>query len=82
MTPMIGQALTNNPFENLRIELQVIQGEPAGQKARYIQCPSCHHKLLAVYEDTSGHIEAKCKKCGRVSKLNISRAGKSTPIFH
>ncbi len=37
------------------------------QKPRYLKCPYCQHNAIAVYEDTRGHVEAKCKKCGRVT---------------
>ena len=35
------------------------------QKPRYLKCPYCQHNAIAVYEDTRGHVESKCKKCGR-----------------
>ncbi len=36
------------------------------QKPRYLKCPYCQHNAIAVYEDTRGHVESKCKKCGRI----------------
>lgn len=43
----------------------------AEQKARYIKCPYCQHNAIAVYEDTRGHVETKCKKCGRITVYDV-----------
>ena len=40
------------------------------QKPRYLKCPYCQHNAIAVYEDTRGHVESKCKKCGRIYDLD------------
>ena len=34
------------------------------QKQRFLLCPYCKHKALRVFDDTRGHVEAKCTKCG------------------
>ena len=41
----------------------------AAQKPRYIKCPYCQHNSIVVYEDTRGHVETKCKKCGMCLKI-------------
>lgn len=43
----------------------------ASQKQRTIKCPYCLHNAITVYEDTRGHVEAKCKKCGRITVFNV-----------
>ena len=43
----------------------------ASQKERTIKCPYCLHNAITVYEDTRGHVEAKCKKCGRITVFNV-----------
>lgn len=43
----------------------------ARQKQRYLRCPYCQHNALAVYEDTRGHVETKCKKCGNVTVFDV-----------
>lgn len=43
----------------------------AEQKARYIKCPYCHHNAIVVYEDTRGHVETKCKKCGKITVFDV-----------
>ena len=41
------------------------------QKPRYLKCPYCQHNAIAVYEDTRGHVESKCKKCGRITVFDV-----------
>ena len=41
------------------------------QKPRYLKCPYCRHNAIAVYEDTRGHVECKCKKCGKVTVFDV-----------
>lgn len=41
------------------------------QKPRYLKCPYCQHNAIAVYEDTRGHVEPKCKKCGRITVFDV-----------
>lgn len=41
------------------------------QKPRYPKCPYCQHNAIAVYEDTRGHVETKCKKCGKITVFDV-----------
>lgn len=43
----------------------------ASQKERNLKCPYCLHNAITVYGDTRGHVEVKCKKCGRVTVFNV-----------
>lgn len=43
----------------------------ASQKERELKCPYCLHNAITVYEDTRGHVETKCKKCGRITVFNV-----------
>lgn len=43
----------------------------AEQKPRFIKCPYCQHNSIVVYEDTRGHVETKCKKCGTVTVFDV-----------
>ena len=43
----------------------------ASQKERNLKCPYCLHNAITVYEVTRGHVEVKCKKCGRVTVFNV-----------
>lgn len=62
------------------VQMKIIRARKAiaQQKPRYLRCPYCQHNALAVYEDTRGHVETKCKKCGKVTVfdvLNMRRTG-------
>ena len=43
----------------------------ASQKRRTMECPYCHHNTIIVFEDTRGHVQAKCKLCGRETVFNV-----------
>ncbi len=43
----------------------------ASQKKRMVECPYCHHNTIIVFEDTRGHVQAKCKLCGRETVFNV-----------
>ena len=43
----------------------------AEQKPRFIKCPYCQHNSIVVYEDSRGHVETKCKKCGKVTVFDV-----------
>lgn len=36
----------------------------ANQEAHRVKCPYCTHNSIVIFEDTSGHVQAKCKICG------------------
>jgi len=41
------------------------------QKSRMLTCHYCEHKAIKVFEDSRGHVQAKCKKCGEESIYNV-----------
>ena len=41
------------------------------QKTRMVKCPYCQHNAIAVFEDTRGHVQAKCKRCGQETVFNV-----------
>jgi len=43
----------------------------ASQKMRMVQCPYCKHNAIAVFEDTRGHVQTKCKRCGRETVFDV-----------
>ena len=43
----------------------------ASQKTRMVKCPSCQHNTIVVFEDTRGHVQAKCKRCGRETVFDV-----------
>ena len=59
------------PSAEMRQKLLRARNAIANQKPRFIKCPYCRHNSLVVYEDTRGHVESKCKKCGRVTVFDV-----------
>jgi ribosomal protein S27E len=54
--------------------LMKIRKHAAGSEAlsfRKMPCHYCEHKTIIVYEDSRGHIGAKCKKCGKEGIYNV-----------
>lgn len=43
----------------------------AEQEPRVIKCPYCRHNSIVVFGDTKGHVQAKCKICGRETVFNV-----------
>ena len=43
----------------------------ASQKTRMVKCPYCQHNTIVVFEDTRGHVQAKCKRCGRETVFDV-----------
>lgn len=55
------------------VQSKIIRARKAivSQKSRYIECPYCHHNAIVVFEDTRGHVQAKCKSCGRETVFDV-----------
>lgn len=53
----------------------------ANQEPRFIKCPYCQHNAIAVYGDTRGHVEAKCKKCGRITVFDVVNMRRMNPCL-
>ena len=43
----------------------------ASQNTRMVKCPYCQHNTIVVFEDTRGHVQAKCKRCGRETVFDV-----------
>lgn len=43
----------------------------ATQKTRMVKCPYCKHNTIVVFEDTRGHVQAKCKRCGHETVFDV-----------
>jgi len=59
------------PSEEIKQKIVRARAAIASQKPRYLKCPYCQHNAIAVYEDTRGHVESKCKKCGKVTVFDV-----------
>lgn len=43
----------------------------AEQEPRVIKCPYCHHNSIVVFSDTRGHVQTKCKVCGKETVFDV-----------
>ena len=59
------------PSEELKQKIIRARIAISTQKQRLLLCPYCKHKAIAVFEDTRGHVEAKCSKCGRTTPFDV-----------
>ena len=58
---------------SLEMQEKIKRERPAivSQKTRMVKCPYCQHNAIAVFEDTRGHVQAKCKRCGRETVFDV-----------
>lgn len=42
-----------------------------GLRTRSLRCPYCNHRSILVFEDSVGHVQVKCTKCGKESIYNV-----------
>ena len=49
-------------------------------RPRAIGCHYCKHKAVIIYGDSNGHIQTKCKKCGKESIYNLALR-RNRPLF-
>lgn len=59
------------PSEVLQIKMQNARDAIAAQRSRVIKCPYCRRNSIIVFEDTRGHVQAKCKACGRETVFDV-----------
>ena len=63
--------LSNGLSEEILARIRKHSDGCEGQKSRVIECHYCRHKAIIVFEDSRGHIKAKCKRCGAESIYNV-----------
>ena len=68
------------PSEELQYKIIQARQAIATQKPRYIKCPYCRRNAIVVFEDTRGHVQTKCKACGRETVFDVVNMRKI--IFH
>ena len=61
----------SEPSAEMQMKIIRARKAIAQQKPRYLRCSYCQHNALAVYEDTRGHVETKCKKCGEITVFDV-----------
>ncbi len=53
------------PTAELLAKISMARQATNNQAQRQIKCPYCKHTAFIVFEDTRGHVQTKCKSCGR-----------------
>ena len=61
----------SEPSVEMQIKIIKARKAIASQKPRSVECPYCRHKTIIVFEDTRGHVQAKCKLCGHETVFNV-----------
>lgn len=61
----------SEPSDEMREKIQKARHAISSQKMRMVKCPYCKHNSIAVFEDTRGHVQAKCKVCGRETVFDV-----------
>lgn len=59
------------PSAEMLVKIRMARNAIASQKPRMVKCPYCKHNSIIVFEDTRGHVQAKCKACGRETVFNV-----------
>lgn len=65
------------PSDEMILKIRRAREAITNQKHRMVKCPYCQHNTIMVFEDTRGHVQAKCKRCGHETVfdvLNMRRA--------
>ena len=61
----------NEPSAEMQKKIRMARMAISTQKVRIVKCPYCQHNTIAVFEDTRGHVQAKCKQCGRETVFDV-----------
>ncbi len=61
----------SEPSEEVQSKVRQARIAISTQKCRTIRCPYCHHSTIIVFDDTRGHVQAKCKNCGRETVFDV-----------
>ncbi len=64
-------AALHAPSADMVLKIRKARFAVASQKSRRVQCPYCHHNTIIVFEDTRGHVQAKCKLCGNETVFDV-----------
>lgn len=59
------------PSAEMQIKIKRARLAISNQKMRMVKCPYCGHNSIAVFEDTRGHVQAKCKVCGHETVFDV-----------
>ena len=59
------------PSAEMLVKIRMARNAIASQKPRMVKCTYCKHNSIIVFEDTRGHVQAKCKACGRETVFDV-----------
>lgn len=59
------------PSPEMQIKIQRAVNAVRNQSQRAIKCPYCRHNGIIVFDDTRGHVQTKCKLCGRETIVDV-----------
>lgn len=68
MNPRIREV---KPSEEMILKIRRARSAIANQKHRMVKCPYCQHNTIIVFEDTRGHVQAKCNRCGNETVFDV-----------
>ena len=69
--PLYEVVQTSHGYTLMQIKIIRAKDAIASQKPRIVRCPYCRHNSIIVFEDTRGHVQTKCKACGRETVFNV-----------
>ena len=61
----------SEPSPEMQTKIQRARRAISCQRMRMVKCPYCGHNAIAVFEDSSGLVRAKCKACGRETVFDV-----------
>ena len=61
----------SQPSEEMQGKIIRARQAIASQEPRVLKCPYCHHSSIVVFGDTRGHVQTKCKVCGKETVFNV-----------
>lgn len=59
------------PSEEMVLKIRQAREAIVNQKHRTIKCPYCQHNTIVVFADARGHVQTKCKRCGRETVFDV-----------
>lgn len=59
------------PSKEMKFQIIRAMNAISTQKPRVIKCPYCNHNSIIVFDDTRGHVQSKCKSCGKETIFNV-----------
>ena len=72
----------SEPSLEMQQKIQRARHAISSQTMRMVQCPYCKHNAIAVFEDTRGHVQTKCKRCGRETVFDVLNMRRLKLRFH